>query len=60
MLGLNLYFIRPLLPDWGMQVLSLLLGLAFIIYALYQFFWKRAVTVALCAPTFIGNAICGL
>lgn len=41
MLGLSLYFIRPLLPDWGMQVLSLLLGLAFIIYALYQFFWKK-------------------
>lgn len=41
MLGLSLYFIRPLLPDWGMQVLSLVLGLAFIIYALYQFFWKK-------------------
>ncbi|EXT38533.1 protein-disulfide reductase DsbD, partial [Acinetobacter sp. 25977_8] len=41
MLGLSLYFIRPLLPDWDMQVLSLLLGLAFIIYALYQFFWKK-------------------
>lgn len=41
MLGLSLYFIRLLLPDWGMQVLSLVLGLAFIIYALYQFFWKK-------------------
>lgn len=41
MLGLSLYFIRPLLPDLGMQVLSLLLGLAFIAYAVYQFFWKK-------------------
>ncbi|EXT80344.1 protein-disulfide reductase DsbD [Acinetobacter baumannii] len=41
MLGLSLYFIRPLLPDWGMQALSCVLGLAFIIYALYQFFWKK-------------------
>ena len=41
MLGLSLYFIRPLLPDWGMQALSFILGLAFIIYALYQFFWKK-------------------
>lgn len=41
MLGLSLYFIRPLLPDWGMQVLSLVLGLAFIAYAVYQFFWKK-------------------
>lgn len=41
MLGLSLYFIRPLLPDWGMQVLSLALGLAFIAYAVYQLFWKK-------------------
>ncbi|MCU4549635.1 protein-disulfide reductase DsbD [Acinetobacter pittii] len=41
MLGLSLYFIRPLLPDLGMQVLSLVLGLAFITYAVYQFFWKK-------------------
>ncbi|WP_373358338.1 protein-disulfide reductase DsbD [Acinetobacter lactucae] len=41
MLGLSLYFIRPLLPDWGMQVLSLALGLAFIVYAVYQLFWKK-------------------
>ncbi|MDX8253970.1 protein-disulfide reductase DsbD [Acinetobacter pittii] len=41
MLGLSLYFIRPLLPDWGMQVLSLVLALAFIAYAVYQFFWKK-------------------
>ncbi|MEO4182224.1 protein-disulfide reductase DsbD [Acinetobacter pittii] len=41
MLGLSLYFIRPLLPDLGMQVLSLVLGLAFIAYAVYQFFWKK-------------------
>ncbi|WP_415871501.1 protein-disulfide reductase DsbD [Acinetobacter pittii] len=41
MLGLSLYFIRPLLPDLGMQVLSLVLGLAFIGYAVYQFFWKK-------------------
>ncbi|MBO9531060.1 MAG: thioredoxin family protein, partial [Acinetobacter oleivorans] len=38
---LSLYFIRPLLPDWSMQVLSLVLGLAFIAYAVYQFFWKK-------------------
>ena len=48
MLGLSLYFIRPLLPDLGMQVLSLVLGLAFITYAVYQFSGKRAATVALC------------
>ncbi|QXA07320.1 protein-disulfide reductase DsbD [Acinetobacter pittii] len=41
MLGLSLYFIRPLLPDWAMQALSLVLGLAFIAYAVYQFFWKK-------------------
>ncbi|WP_087089759.1 protein-disulfide reductase DsbD [Acinetobacter pittii] len=41
MLGLSLYFIRPLLPDWGMQVLSLALGLIFIAYAVYQLFWKK-------------------
>lgn len=41
MLGLSLYFIRPLLPDLGMQVLSLVLGLAFITYAVYQFFWEK-------------------
>ncbi|MBJ8437431.1 protein-disulfide reductase DsbD [Acinetobacter lactucae] len=41
MLGLSLYFIRPLLPDWAMQVLSLALGLTFIAYAVYQLFWKK-------------------
>lgn len=41
MLGLSLYFIRPLLPDWAMQALSLALGLTFIAYAVYQLFWKK-------------------
>lgn len=33
MLALSLYFIRPLLPELALQTLSLILGLAFIIYA---------------------------
>lgn len=33
MLALSIYFIRPLLPELALQVLSLILGLAFIVYA---------------------------
>lgn len=36
MLGLSLYFIRPLLPAIVVQILSLLLGLSFIGYAGYR------------------------
>ena len=41
MLALSLYFIRPLLPELATQVLSLILGLAFIIYAIYRLFGQR-------------------
>lgn len=36
MLALAIYFIRPLLPDVIIQLLSLVLGLGFIIYAVYR------------------------
>jgi hypothetical protein len=36
MLALSLYFIRPLLPELAMQILSLLLGLGFIVFAAYR------------------------
>ena len=60
MLGLSLYFIRPLLPDWGCKHLVVYLGWLLLSMRCISSFGKRAVTVALCAPTFIGNAICGL
>ena len=41
MLALSLYFIRPLLPEWAMQLLSLLLGLSFIGYLLYRLFGQK-------------------
>ena len=41
MLALSLYFIRPLLADWVMQLLSLVLGLAFIGFAFYQLLGKK-------------------
>ncbi|RLZ10298.1 protein-disulfide reductase DsbD [Acinetobacter sp. 2JN-4] len=41
MLALSLYFLRPLLPELAMQLLSLVLGLAFIIYALYRLFAQK-------------------
>lgn len=42
MLALSIYFIRPLLPELAIQILSLILGLAFIIYAAYRLFWQRS------------------
>jgi thiol:disulfide interchange protein DsbD len=41
MLALSLYFIRPLLPELVLQILSLILGLAFIIYAVYRLFGQK-------------------
>lgn len=41
MLALSIYFIRPLLPELAVQVLSLILGLAFIGYASYRLFVKK-------------------
>ena len=42
MLALSLYFIRPLLPELAMQILSLLLGLGFIVFAAYRLFAKKS------------------
>ncbi|MDH0666853.1 protein-disulfide reductase DsbD [Acinetobacter junii] len=42
MLALSLYFIRPLLPELAMQILSLLLGLGFIVFAAYRLFVKTS------------------
>lgn len=42
MLALSLYFIRPLLPELAIQILSLVLGLAFIIYAVYRLFGQKS------------------
>lgn len=42
MLALSIYFIRPLLPELAIQILSLILGLAFIIYAAYRLFWQKS------------------
>ena len=42
MLALSLYFIRPLLPELAIQILSLILGLAFIIYAVYRLFGQKS------------------
>ena len=42
MLALSLYFIRPLLPELAMQILSLLLGLGFIVFAAYRLFAKTS------------------
>ncbi|WP_343681916.1 protein-disulfide reductase DsbD [Acinetobacter baylyi] len=36
MLALAIYFIRPLLSDGWIQIVSLILGIAFIVYALYR------------------------
>ena len=41
MLALALYFIRPLLSETWLQVLSLLLGLSFIVYVLYRLMWHK-------------------
>ena len=41
MLALSLYFIRPILPELAIQILSLILGLAFIIYAVYRLFGQK-------------------
>ena len=42
MLALSLYFIRPLLPELAMRILSLLLGLGFIVFAAYRLFVKTS------------------
>lgn len=42
MLALSLYFIRPLLPELAMQILSLLLGIGFIVFAAYRLFAKTS------------------
>lgn len=36
MLALAIYFIRPLLSDGWVQIISLVLGIAFIVYAIYR------------------------
>lgn len=41
MLGLALYFVRPLLSETWFQVLSLLLGIGFIAYILFRFMWNK-------------------
>lgn len=54
MLALAIYFIRPLLSDWIVQLLSLLLGLTVIAYAAYRLYkypsqlkWLYVVILAL-------------
>lgn len=42
MLALSIYFIRPLLPELVIQILSLILGLAFIIYTVYRLWAKTS------------------
>ncbi|WP_174660530.1 protein-disulfide reductase DsbD [Acinetobacter sp. 10FS3-1] len=41
MLGLALYFIRPLISEAMLQGVSLGLGMAFIVYVLCRIFWQR-------------------
>ena len=41
MLALALYFIRPMLSETWMQLLSLVLGLSFIGYVLYRLMWNK-------------------
>ena len=41
MLALSIYFIRPLLPELAIQILSLILGMAFIGFAIYRLFVKK-------------------
>ena len=62
MLALSLYFIRPILPELAIQILSLILGLAFIIYAVYRLFgqknklqWLYAVLLVLVIPALAFN-----
>ncbi|ENX35981.1 hypothetical protein F889_00680 [Acinetobacter colistiniresistens] len=62
MLALSIYFIRPLLPELAIQMLSLILGLAFIIYAVYRLFgqksklqWLYAVLLVLAIPALAFN-----
>jgi len=62
MLALSLYFIRPLLPELALQILSLFLGLAFIIYAVYRLFgqksklqWLYALLLILAIPALAFN-----
>ncbi|MCH7313901.1 protein-disulfide reductase DsbD [Acinetobacter sp. ANC 3882] len=62
MLALSLYFIRPLLPELALQILSLILGLAFIIYAVYRLFgqksklqWLYAILLILVIPALAFN-----
>lgn len=62
MLALSLYFIRPILPELAIQILSLILGLAFIIYVVYRLFgqknklkWLYAVLLVLVIPALAFN-----
>lgn len=62
MLALSIYFIRPLLPELVIQILSLILGLAFIIYAVYRLFgqksrlqWLYALLLVLVIPALAFN-----
>lgn len=62
MLALSLYFIRPLLPELAMQILSLLLGLGFIVFAAYRLFvktsqlkWLYALLLLVVVPFFAFN-----
>ena len=42
MLALSLYFIRPLLPEVAIQILSLILGLAFIGYVVFRLVTQKS------------------
>ncbi|OBY74103.1 protein-disulfide reductase DsbD [Acinetobacter gyllenbergii] len=62
MLALSIYFIRPLLPELAIQILSLVLGLAFIVYAAYRLFvqksklqWLYALLLILAIPALAFN-----
>ncbi|APR69039.1 protein-disulfide reductase DsbD [Acinetobacter haemolyticus] len=62
MLALSLYFIRPLLPELALQTLSLILGLAFIIYAASRLLaqnsklkWLYIVLLMITTPWFVFN-----
>lgn len=60
MLALALYFVRPLLSETWMQVLSLLLGLSFIAYILYRLMWhKTQLKLLYIAALLIGGAYIG-
>lgn len=62
MLALSIYFIRPLLPELAIQLLSLVLGLAFIIYLIYRLWnnksrlkWLYALLLIITLPLLVFN-----